>query len=179
MKSHATRGYRMGAMIVATMALIVGPLIAGCGTADTTVVDAGPNFGATIAMAAPVLLAEGAPACTDPHTVCLTVKMPDTIPGAPTHLAVGYYKAVPVKTPAEARGVLQTPPLVAGQQFRLKVEDGGLTGDYYPVVLVYMPGGGDIIAVDNLDYTAEATQTSHFNGDPSNVAELLRLIYGI
>src|SRR5205807_661623 len=105
--------------------------------------------------------------------------MPDSIPGPPTHLAVGYYKAVPVKTPAEARGVIQSPPLVAGQQFRLKVEDGGLTGSLYPVVLVYMPGGGDIIAVDNLDYTAEATQTYTFNGDPLNVPELLTLIYGI
>jgi hypothetical protein len=120
-----------------------------------------------------------APACTDPHTVCMTVKMPDSIPGAPTHLAVGYYKIVPVKAPAVARGVLQSPPLVAGQQFRLKVGDGGITGAYYPVVLVYMPGGGDIIAVDNLDYTAEATQTYPFAGDPLNVPELLTLIYGI
>jgi hypothetical protein len=92
---------------------------------------------------------------------------------------VGYYKVVPVGTPAEARGVLQSPPLVAGQQFRLKAQDGGLTGDLYPVVLVYMPGGGDIIAVDNLDYTAEATQTYHINGDPLNVPEVMKLIYGI
>jgi hypothetical protein len=47
------------------------------------------------------------------------------------------------------------------------------------VVLVYMPGGGDIIAVDNLDYTAEATQTYHFDGTALNVAEVLKLIYGI
>jgi hypothetical protein len=153
--------------------------ISGCGTADAPAADAGPNFGSTITMAAPVLLADDAPACSEPHTVCLTVKMPDTIPGPPTHLAVGYYKEVPVKTPAEARGVLQAPALAAGQQFRLKVEDGGLTGDYYPVVLVYMPGGGDIIAVDNLDYTAEATKTYAFSGTPLNVAELMRLVYGL
>ncbi len=152
---------------------------ASCGTPDATSSDAGPDFGSTIVMDPPVLLAMDAPACTDPHTVCMTVKMPDTIPGPPTHLAVGYYKMVPVKTPAVARGVLQSPPLVAGQQFRLKAPDGNITGAYYPVVLVYMPGGGDIIAVDNLDYTAEATQTYQFNGDPLNVPELLKLIYGI
>jgi hypothetical protein len=154
-------------------------LVAGCGTPDATVVDSGPNFGSTIPMAAPVLLDANAPACSEPHTVCLTVKMPDTIPGPPTHLAVGYYKVVPVGTPAEARGVLQSPPLVAGQQFRLKVQDGTLTGDFYPVVLVYMPNGGDIIAVDNLDYTAEASKTYHFNGDALNVPELMHLVYGI
>ena len=155
---------------------------AGCGTPDATVIDAGPDgpdFSSTIVMSAPVLLAMDAPACTDPHTVCMTVKMPDSIPGPPTHLAVGYYKMVPVKTPAVARGVLQSPPLVAGQQFRLMAQDGGITGAYYPVVLVYMPGGGDIIAVDNLDYTAEATQTYQFTGAPLNVPELLKLIYGI
>jgi hypothetical protein len=153
--------------------------IAGCGTPDAAPGDAGPNFGSTIVLAAPVLLADNAPACSAPHTVCMTVKMPDTIPGPPTHLAVGYYKMVPVMTPAVARGVLQAPPLVAGQQFRLQAADGNLTGDYYPVVLVYMPGGGDIIAVDNLDYTAEAARTYHFNGDLLNVSEILRLIYGI
>jgi hypothetical protein len=161
------------------MAMVVGVWGVGCGTPDANVADGGPNFGSTIVMNAPVLLAADAAPCGEAHTVCLTVKMPDSIPGPPTHLAVGYYKAVPVKTPAEARGVLQSPALVAGQQFRLKVQDGGLTGDYYPVVLVYMPGGGDIIAVDNLDYTAEATQTYHFSGDALNVAELLHLVYGI
>ena len=162
-----------------SLVVVAGLVTAGCGTPDAAVVDSGPNFGTTIVMDAPVLLDATAPACSDPHTVCLTVKMPDTIPGAPTHLAVGYYKVVPVGTPAEARGVLQAPPLVAGQQFRLKVQDGGLTGDYYPVVLVYMPGGGDIIAVDNLDYTAEASKTYHFTGDVMNVPELMHLVYGI
>ena len=166
-------------LVVVSGVLVSGLFVAGCGTPDATVVDSGPNFGSTIPMDPPILLDATAPACSDPHTVCLTVKMPDTIPGPPTHLAVGYYKAVPVKTPAEARGVLQSPPLVAGQQFRLKVGDGTLTGDFYPVVLVYMPGGGDIIAVDNLDYTAEATQTYHFDGTPLNVPEVLHLIYGI
>jgi hypothetical protein len=159
--------------------LAMAASVAGCGTPDATSSDAGPDFGSTIVMDPPVLLAMDAPACADPHTVCMTVKMPDTIPGPPTHLAVGYYKMVPVKTPAVARGVLQSPPLVAGQQFRLKAADGNITGSYYPVVLVYMPGGGDIIAVDNLDYTAEATQTYQFNGSPLNVPELLTLIYGI
>ena len=159
--------------------LVIAAGAAGCGTPDATPSDGGPDFGSTIVMDPPVLLAMDAPACADPHTVCLTVKMPDSIPGPPTHLAVGYYKMVPVKTPAVARGVLQSPALVAGQQFRLKVGDGGITGAYYPVVLVYMPGGGDIIAVDNLDYTAEATQTYPFAGDPLNVPELLTLIYGI
>src|SRR6266700_1120495 len=162
-----------------SLVLVSAWMVVGCGTPDATVVDSGPNFGSTIPMDAPVLLGANDPACSEPHTICMTVKMPDSIPGAPTHLAVGYYKAVPVKTPAEARGVLLSPPLVAGQQFRLKAPDGTLTGDYYPVVLVYMPGGGDIIAVDNLDYTAEATQTSHFDGSAMNVPELLKLIYGI
>ena len=159
--------------------LAAGLWVAGCGTPDATVVDSGPNFGSTIPMAAPVLLDANAPGCSEPHTVCMTVKMPDSIPGPPTHLAVGYYKAVPVKTPAEARGVLQSPALVAGQTFRLQAQDGTLTGDLYPVVLVYMPGGGDIIAVDNLDYTAEATQTYHFDGTALSVPEVLKLIYGI
>jgi hypothetical protein len=162
--------------------LSIAAAAAGCGTPDATSSDAGadgPDFSSTITMAAPVLLAMDAPACTDPHTVCMTVQMPDTIPGPPTHLAVGYYRMVPVKTPAVARGVLQSPPLVAGQKFKLQAQDGGITGAFYPVVLVYMPGGGDIIAVDNLDYTAEATQTYQFNGAALNVPELLNLVYGI
>ena len=162
-----------------SLILFSGVVVAGCGTPDATVVDSGPNFGSTIPMDAPVLLGANDPPCSEPHTVCMMAKMPDSIPGSPTHLAVGYYKVVPVKTPADARGVLLSPPLVAGQQFRLKVQDGTLTGDFFPVVLVYMPGGGDIIAVDNLDYTAEATRTYHFDGSAMNVPELLTLIYGL
>ena len=130
-------------------------------------------------MDAPVLLDAAAPACSEPHTVCMTVKMPDTIPGRADPPRGRILQGRARGDPAEARGVLQSPPLVAGQQFRLKAQDGGLTGDFYPVVLVYMPGGGDIIAVDNLDYTAEATQTYHFDGTPLNVPEVLHLIYGI
>jgi hypothetical protein len=153
---------------------------AGCGKADSaSTVDSGPDFSSTIMLDTPILLDSSAGPCTAPHTVCMTVQMPATIPGPPTHLAVGYYTVVPVKAPAQARGVIQMPPLVAGQQFRLQAGDGNLTGALYPVVLVYMPGGGDIIAVDNLDYTAEATQTYNFTGDPINVTEILNLVYGI
>jgi hypothetical protein len=163
--------------VVAAGLMVLG--LNGCGSPDSAPVSDGPNFSSTIVLDPPVLLDNNAPPCTADHTVCLTVQMPASIPGAPTHLAVGYYKIVPVKAPAEARGVIQMPPLVAGQQFRLMAGDGGLTGALYPVVLVYMPGGGDIIAVDNLDYTAEATQTYDFNGAALNVPETLNLVYGI
>ena len=149
-----------------------------CGSSDPPV-SAGDAGISTIALAGPVLLPDLTTPCTEAHTVCLTVQMPETIVGPPTHLAVGYYKKVPVMTPAEARGVIPMPPLLAGQMFRLKVEDGNLTGQLYPVVLVYMPTGGDIIAVDNLDYTAEATQTYDFTGAALNVPETLNLVYGI
>ena len=160
---------------------LTGVLLAGCGSSDPAL-NAGSSpdgGGSTVQLAAPVLLTDVSEQCTDPHTVCMTVKMPHTMPGAPTHLAVGYYKAVPVMTPAEARGVLEAPALVVDQVFRLKVGDGNLIGAYYPVVLVYMPGGGDIIAVDNLDYTAEAPQTSDFTGDALNVQQTLNLVFGI
>jgi hypothetical protein len=152
--------------------------LTACGSSDPPVTANATGI-STIALPAPELLPDLTTQCTDPHTVCMTVQMPQMIPGPPTHLAVGYYKKVPVMTPAEARGVIQMPPLVAGQTFRLKADDGGLMGQLYPVVLVYMPTGGDIIAVDNLDYTAEATKTYDFNGDPLNVPETLNLIYGI
>ena len=153
-------------------------VLPACGSSDPPVA-AGDAGISTIALAEPVLLPDLTTQCTDPHTVCLTVQMPDMIPGPPTHLAVGYYEKVPVMTPAEARGVIQMPPLVAGQMFRIKADDGNLMGQLYPVVLVYMPTGGDIIAVDNLDYTAEATQTYDFTGAALNVPETLKLIYGI
>src|SRR5215831_2956874 len=161
------------------VSLMLAATMGGCGSPDSAPATDGPNFSSTIVLDPPVLLDDNAGPCTDAHTVCMTVQMPSNIPGPPTHLAVGYYKIVPVKAPAEARGVIQSPPLVAGQLFRLKAGDGGLTGALYPVVLVYMPGGGDIIAVDNLDYTAEATQTYNFTGAALNVSETLNLIYGI
>lgn len=163
-----------------SMVVLALVALGGCGTPDAaTRADGGPDFSSTVVLDPPVLLDSAAGPCTEPHTVCMTVKMPDSIPGPPTHLAVGYYKAVPVMTPAQARGVIQAPALVAGQTFRLKVGDGALTGALYPVILVYMPGGGDIIAVDNLDYTAEATKTYDFSGAALNVPEVLNLVYGI
>ena len=158
---------------------LTGVLLAACGSKDPALSTQDDGGGSTVQLDPPVLLADLNEQCTDPHTVCMTVKMPHTMPGTPTHLAVGYYKNVPVMTPAEARGVLDAPPLVVDQVFRLKVGDGNLTGALYPVVLVYMPGGGDIIAIDNLDYTAESPQTYDFTGAPLNVSGTLDLVFGI
>ena len=161
--------------------LVALTAIAGCGSSNEPLQSDASTNGTSgpIRLAPPVLLGDTDGPCTEAHTVCMTVQMPATMPGAPTHLAVGYYKAVPVKAPAAARGVLQAPQLEAGQTFRLKAEDGNLTGAYYPVVLLYMPGGGDIIAVDDLDYTAEATKTVDFTSAPINVDETLLLVFGI
>jgi hypothetical protein len=170
----------MNSSIRFTSLLLVSFALGGCGSSDP---EATPGDGgaavATIAMDAPVILADLTTQCTEPHTACMTVQMPDMIPGPATHLAMAYYKNVPVMTPAGARGVLQMPPLAAGQMFRIKAGDGTLTGLWYPVVLLYMPNGGDVIAVDNLDYTAEATQMYDLTGGPLNIPETLKLIYGI
>jgi hypothetical protein len=149
-------------------------------------------------MEPPILLPDNAGPCTEPHTVCLTAQMPEPmVMGPPTHLAVAFYKNVPVMTPAEARGVLATVPLTAGQVFHLKSPDGNLMGSYYPVILLYMQGPpgtsadeiqNRIIAVDNLDYTAcdsstsgmcEAARLYDFTGAAINVGETLRLVYGL
>ena len=162
-------------MIVVTTLWVVG----GCGTPDASVVDAGASSGGTVVLDAPVLLAPAAPACSEPNTVCMTLRMPDTIPGPPTRLTIGFSTAVPVRGPPSAYGTLPSPPLEAGQEFRLQTQSGGIVGDFYPVVLLFMPGGGDIIPVDNLDYHAATTQTYHFAGAPLNIEELMKLANGL
>jgi hypothetical protein len=162
-----------------SMIVVTAVWVGGCGTPDASVVDAGPNSGATILVDAPVLLDPAAPACSKPHTVCMTIRMPDSIPGPPTHIAIGYFTAVPVSSSPNVYGVLPSPPLVAGQEFRLQAQDGGITGDFYPVVALFMPGGGDLIPVDKLDYIAAVTQPYHFAGAPLNVEELLKLTNGL
>jgi len=171
-------------------AAALGMASAGCGSSDNAAAptDGGATI-STVTMDPPVILGDVTTQCTEPHTLCMTVQMPDPLVAGPaTHIAVAYYKNVPVMTPAEARGVLQTPNLQAGQIFRIKSSDGNLTGSYYPVVLLYMQGGGDIIAVDNLDYTACDSSTSGacekavlypFNGQAINVTDTLKLVYGL
>jgi hypothetical protein len=162
-----------------TIVALTGVMMAGCGSSDPAIVTGNEGGVVTVLIDPPVLLADTSVQCTEPHTVCMTVEMPHMIPGAPTHLAVGYYQHVPVMESARARAVLQSPPLTADQVFRIKVGDGSLTGALYPVVLVYMPGGGDIIAVDNLDYTAEASKAYDLAGAPLNLSETLKLVFGI
>jgi hypothetical protein len=170
-------------------AVALAGMAVGCGSSDQAAPGDGGVTISTIAMDPPVILDSTSTQCTEPHTVCMTAQMPSPlVMGPPTHLAVAFYKQVPVMTPAEARGVLQAPPLQAGQVFRLKSPDGNLTGSYYPVILLYMQGGGDIIAVDGLDYTAcdssisgdcEAAVLYPFNGQPVNVTDTLQLVYGL
>lgn len=168
----------MGTVLRWSMILVTAVWVGGCGTPDASVVDAGASSGVTSMIDAPVLLDPAAPACTEPHTVCMTLKMPDSIPGPPTHIGVGYFTSVPVRSPPKAYGTLTSPPLVAGQEFRLKAQDGGVTGDLYPVVSLFMPGGGDVIPVDKLDYLAAVTQPYHFTGATLNVEELMKLTNG-
>ena len=169
------RTMRRWSTIVVTAVWVGG----GCGTPDASVVDAGASSGGTITLDAPVLLAPAAPACSEPRTVCMTLRMPDSIPGPPTRLSIGFATAVPVRGPPRAYGALPSPPLEAGQEFRLQIEYGGIAGDFYPVVLLFMPGGGDVIPVDKLDYLAATTQTYHFAGAPLNIEELMKLTNGL
>jgi hypothetical protein len=159
------------------LALALFPLGAACGGADPppslTAQDSGSMGAGSDAGAIGQIVADGVP-CTEAHTICIDARMPDALEGAPTLLRITLYKSIPPTTPPDGvAGMFDAPPVSSGEGIRMKLSDGNLTGDYFVVGALYMPGGGTVIPVTGVDYASFSSRAYHLDGAVLDITEIL------
>jgi hypothetical protein len=145
----------------------------GCGGGTSGVVaqDAAPvEDAAVIGM----IVKGSSQPCTEAHSVCMNAKFAASMTAAPTKILVGFFKDFPPTNRADGISVsIDNPDLAAGETVQLRMTDQGLTGTYYILGVVFMPGGGYAIPVPGVDYSGIVTTTYALTGAPVNASDTL------
>lgn len=112
--------------------------------------------------------------CTESHTLCVGIHIPETLEGEPTLLRMTLYKSIPPTTPPDGiAGLFPEPALSAGDDAHLSLSDSNQSGDFFVVGALFMPGGGNVIPVDGVDYFAFSSKPYHLDGTALNIDETL------
>ena len=147
--------------------------MAACGSSSTDGVAPSTDSGV---MGLPEVgkIVDGPGSCTAPHSLCVSVKIPDSMTAPPALMQFDIYDAPtpPAHPPNAYAGVLNHPKLTAGQTIHFELTDADMQGDFWLFTIVYMPGGGygaPIVGVDYLQHSAPASL--HFDGTADNIAD--------
>jgi hypothetical protein len=155
--------------------LLSAALAGGCGSGsgvvarndadDTTTPDAAPIGTIVRGTSQP---------CTEPHSICVNAKIPASMTGQPNKLQIDLYSEIPPTHPPEGVPIaVPTPELQAGETVQLRMTDLGMTGSYYLLGLLFMPGGGSSFPVAGVDYIGDTSVAYPFTGEALNLPETL------
>jgi len=112
--------------------------------------------------------------CTEPHSICVSAKMPASLTTTPTMLQIDLYAVLPPTHPPDVIPLaIATPDLVGGETVQLRMTDLGNAGTYHFLGIVFMPGGGHGIPVQGLDYTGNSMVSYPLTGAALNIPETL------
>ena len=142
---------------------------AGAGGNDAST--AGPDAGGTGADAS-----TDAPATHDaaPAAIAkLKVNVPATYTGTARQLVVVVEASLPPMGPPA--GILlqkNAPTVTAGAALSVDGDPAGLSGDYYVLVVLFMPGGGTQSPKSGIDYVASSATKVHFDGTSVDLGQV-------
>jgi hypothetical protein len=103
-------------------------------------------------------------------TATVTVNIPSTVTGAPTNLVVALVPSIPVSTIPMSIYSVKNPKVTPGQPFIVNGNYLGISGTYYVLVVLYMPGGGaGVIPVNGTDYEGASSTSFTFSSGPVNL----------
>ncbi len=120
-------------------------------------------------------------ACTAAGELCFDVTMPVDYAGGAERLVVTMYDSLPPSGPPSALGVeIQNPTLTGNSPFSVKVPDLTLNGSYYLYVIAYMPGGGEWMPSEGIDYVGSSNVLTFGDGPINMTAPIdLTLLGGV
>jgi hypothetical protein len=162
------------APVMVSTLLLSAALAGACGSSSSVpAADAGsttPDAAAAIGT-----IVRGTEPCTEPHSICVYAKIPaDVRSGQPTKLQIDLYSDIPPTHPPEGIPIaVPTPELQAGETVQLRMTDLGMTGTYYFLGLLFMPGGGASFPVAGVDYNGQTAAAYPFTGAALNLPETI------
>lgn len=156
--------------------LLSAALAGGCGSSSN--IAPGGDAGTTTPDAAVTIgtMVRGtSQPCTEPHTICVNATMPANMrAGQPTKIQIDLYSDIPPTHPPEGIPIaIPTPQVQAGETVQLRMSDLGMTGSYFFLGLLFMPGGGDSFPVAGVDYIGDTGMAYPFTGAALNLQEPL------
>lgn len=171
----AQRGDWKGPLTLSAL-LFAAALAGGCGSSSSGS-NPGSDAGTTMpdaAMAIGTIVRGTSQPCTAPHSICVNAKVPDVMRGQATKLQIDLYSDVPPTHPPEGIPIaIPTPELQAGETVQLRMTDLGMSGSYYFLGLLFMPGGGASFPVAGVDYIGDSAMAYPFTGAALNLPETL------
>jgi len=100
----------------------------------------------------------------------ITINIPSSVTGAPTNLAVALVPSIPVATIPTSIYSVKNPTVTPGQPITVTGNYLGISGTYYVLVVLYMPGGGEgVIPVNGTDYEGASSTSFTFSNGPVNL----------
>ena len=159
----------MTALMMATMALACSSSSSsGGGAAGNDASTSGTDGSAAAPDAGGADASTDAPTSHDaaPAAVAkLKVNVPSTYTGTARQLVVVVEQSLPPMGPPA--GILlqkNAPTVTAGASLSVDGDPAGLSGDYYVLVVLFMPGGGTQSPKSGIDYVATSAAKVHFDG---------------
>ena len=104
--------------------------------------------------------------CTEPGEICLLVNAPKNLDPAADRLVVTFYKSLPpTGIPDIIAAQIDKPVFEEGTPFPIRLTNITDTGDFFPFIVLYMPGGGQFMPEPGIDYIAITDEPLSLTGD--------------
>ena len=99
------------------------------------------------------------------RSLTATLKIPVDFTGITTSLQVAFFQNLPPTGPPDGMGdTISTPVIIAGEDYVLTSETGGVEGEYFVYVVIFIEGGGTATPVTGVDYVGSSSSAKTLGG---------------
>ena len=112
-------------------------------------------------------------ACTEPGSLCATLRVPADYTATPVKIIVGLYESLPpLGPPNGVAAVIEMPTISPTQPYALEARDVMPAGDWYLYIALYNQGGGQFQPVPGIDYVVQTSDKVPVGGGALNMPEM-------
>jgi hypothetical protein len=119
--------------------------------------------------------------CTEAHSLCWEISVPQTFTATPVNLYVtGYNSFPPAGMPNAMFNALPAPPIGPGRPLQWKatgIDQFGFTGTKYLAIALLVEGGGAMSPVEGIDWVGTRPEPVEFDGQPKTLPPIELELY--
>lgn len=110
--------------------------------------------------------------CTEPHSMCATLHVPDDYAATPVKVIVAMYEQLPpVGPPSDVAAIIEQVAIGPDLPYELELDGMMAEGDYFIYIALYNEGGGTFQPVVGVDNTWSSSGTHDMLG-PINLGDI-------